>query len=379
MRVIAMSDNEVEINVTRYKQGNVEQYVGVLSANLLCGDWGIEHIVPDKYDPLSDEGYQRNITITRARDFAKYVSGGRASPTALRLNVRDLNVTFKQFPNMVDYGRLTIPETSVLYVVDGQHRLEGLRLSYKEKVDSKENFEFEMVVIITKFSKYEEAVDFAVTNKTQKGLKTDLTDRILRKIMATENFTMRKSLPKQIGKDIEWRSTATLISDLLNSGATIWKNRIIRPNAERTSDSVVTETTLVSSLEPIINTYEITDSNARDLVQMLDEYWLALNELCPHSISEGTVLMKTLGTGVMHKLFIDVLNLTDTYYGGTRSEPVFKEILENAGEYMQDKFWQNAGIYGSSRGSISTVYRNIKEAILSSYYDRAENKLKRVL
>ena len=376
-----MTNLEIEMNAIRFRQGSTESYLGVLPASMLCGEWGEKHIVPDRYNPESDEGYQRNVTPVRVKDFARYIIGGRPSPTALRLNVRDINVNFRPFPNTMDYGKLEIPEELVLYVVDGQHRLEGLKIAYSEKKSNGGKWEFDFPVIISKFSRYEEAVDFAVINKTQKGLKTDLTDRVLRKIADTESYSMTRSLPKIIGKDLIWRPTATKVCDRLNESSEVWKGRVIKPNAPRTDESVVTETTLVSSLEVIINTFEITDSNVEKLIELLDQYWIAIKKLCPISTNDplSSVLMKTLGTGVMHKLFVDVTDIADRYHKGVKDSETFYEILETAGEYMQDKFWQEANLYGSGKSSISNVYRMIKEAILSSYYEKQEDRAGRSL
>lgn len=374
-------NHNLEINVMRARQGEMEFYIGGIPADILCGEWGENHIVPDRYDPVSDEGYQRNITPARAKDFARYLMGGRASPTSIRLNIRDLNSTFKPFPNTVDYGRLEIPANTMLYVVDGQHRLEGLKTAYQEKVDKKEKWNFDFPVIFTQLSKYEEAVDFAVINKTQKGLKTDLTDRVLRKIADNESPFKRMSLPKNIRRDIQWRATATLISDYLDEHASVWKGRVIKPNAERTENSAVTETTLVASLEPVINAFDVTDVDVDRVGEVLENYWSAIKDLCPESVNQpkNSVLMKTLGTSVMHKLLIDIIEISDNYHEGNRSSQTFKEILENAGEYLQDQFWKTAGVYGSGKGSVSNVYRMVKEAILSVYYEKQENRVRRSL
>lgn len=374
-----VADPEIEINVMRAKQGDMEFFIGAIPVEILCGEWGTNHIAPDRYDPNTDEGYQRKITPTRAKDFARYLLGGRASPTSVWLNMRDPNSSFKPFPNTVDYGKLEIPENITLYVVDGQHRLEGLKTAYQEVLGKKEHWNFDFPVIFTQLSKYDEAVNFAVTNKTQKGLRTDLTDRVLRRIADNESPFKRMSLPSNIRKDIQWRATATLISDYLNDNSTVWKSRIIKPNAERTEESALTETSLVSSLEPVINAFDITDVDVDRVGEVIENYWVAMKELCPLSVSQprSSVLMKTLGTSVVHKLLIDVIELSDNYYEGKRDSLTFKEILGNGGEYMQDKFWKSASVYGSGKGSVSNVYRMIKEAIVGVYYEKKEKRARR--
>jgi hypothetical protein len=84
--------------------------------------------------------------------------------------------------------------------------------------------------------------------------------------------------------------------------------------------------------------------------------------------------MKTFGTGVMHKLFVDVTEIADRYYKGIRDSKIFYEILETAGKYMQDKFWKEASLYGIGSSPFFSVSKTIKGPILSSYYEKEDDR-----
>ncbi|MCL4317120.1 MAG: DGQHR domain-containing protein [Candidatus Thermoplasmatota archaeon] len=375
------TEQTVNLNVVKTRQGVNEFYVGAISSSILCGEWGRKHIRADMWSSGNQEGYQRTVTDARVKDFANYIGNNRMSPTGILLNSRDGNIDFKPYPGALDYGKLTIPASSELYEVDGQHRIEGLRMAYESKKAQGVTWTFEFPVVITRLSKYEEAVQFAVINKTQKGLRTELTDRVLRKISEAEDPFMRQSLPRIIAKDIEWRSVASKIVDGLKQQG-IWSGKIQIPNTKRSKGVVVSEGTIVSSLEPLVKRFDLTDSNIPHAVEILASYWEGIAGLCPNAVTADAgnfPLMKSLGVGVMHTLLLDVIDISDDYHAGSREPAVFREILEAAGDKMTDKFWEDAKLFGNNKGSVSRVYRLLKEPILSFYSDKNKVKQGRVL
>ena len=378
-----MSENmqSTDLNVIKAKQGMNEFYIGAIPSNVICGEWGRQHIRADMWSSGNQEGYQRTVTDARVKDFANYVGNNRMSPTGILLNSRDGNIEFKPYPGVSDYGKLSIPANSELYEVDGQHRIEGLRIAYETKRAQGITWEFEFPIVITRLSKYEEAVQFAVINKTQKGLRTELTDRVLRKISETEDPFMRQSLPRIIAKDIEWRSVASKIVDGMKLNR-VWSQRIQIPNTKKSFGVIVSEGALVASLEPLVKRFNLTDANIPNAMKTLGAYWEAIAELCPNAVTIDPVsfpLMKSLGVSVMHMLLMDAIDISDEYHNGKRDATVFKEILESAGDKMTDKFWEDAKVFGTGKGSVSRVYRLLKEPILSYYSGKERSKSARAL
>lgn len=369
--------NEMELTAIRTTQHNVVFYTGTISAEQLCDSEGKLKIKPDIYQHgTNEDGYQRIATSSRVRDFARYIGDNRQSPTSIIINVRDVEVQFKPFTGTPNFGLLKIPANGNIYVVDGQHRLEGLRLLYDEMKKRGSELSFEFPVIITNTGKYEEALQFAIINRTQKGLRTELVDLVLKRISATEDPLRIQKLPKIISKDLGWKTVAMAVTEELKK-SDIWKEKMQEPNEKKTRENVATVSAIISSLEPVVSKFNISMAQVKPVSEALNTYWESVSELCPLSTRQNprsSVLMKTLGTSVMHLLFVDVIQIAQDYYDNKRDKGTFKEILEGGGQYATDGFWKQASIYGSGKSSVSTVYRLIKDSILNRYQDRQPNR-----
>ncbi len=373
MNLESKLDNTLELLTIRTTQFPFVFYTGTITAEQLCSSKGRKKIRPDVYQVgQNDEGYQRTPTSSRVKDFARYIGDSRMSPTSITINVRGAKVNFKPFQGTPNFGMLIIPNDGILYIVDGQHRIEGLRYLYDEHERKGENLSFEFPIIVTNITKYEEALQFAIINRTQKGLRTELVDLALRKIAIIEDPLRAQRLPKIISKDLGWKTVAMSISDQLKM-STIWKDKIQEPNQKKTPYNVTTITTIITSLEPIVEKFNVTMSQVKVVSETLTNFWDAVAELCPLSTRltpKSGVLMKSLGVGVMHLLFIDTINITRNYHNNNMDKSTFVEILEKGKQYMTDGFWKQASVYGSSKSSVSNVYRLLKDSIIESYYDR---------
>ena len=379
--VIMTQDNSdaipLELLAIRTMQHSSVFYTGTINAEQLCSPEGRKKIHPDIYQiGENDEGYQRVATSARVKDFGRYIGDDRMSPTSIIINVINAEVTFKPFPGTPNFGRLTIPNNGILYIVDGQHRIEGLRYLYDQTEKGGGKLIFEFPVIVTNMTKYDEALHFAIINRTQKGLKTELVDLTLRKISMTEDPLRAQKLPKIISKDLIWKTVAMSISDQLKK-TEIWKDRIQEPNQKKTPLNVTTISTIVTSLAPVVDKFNVSLSQVPIVSDTLDKFWEAVGELCPLATKQNpksAVLMKSLGVGVMHLLFIDIINIAKDYHNNELDEETFKEILEKGKQYMSDTFWKQASVYGSGKSSVSNVYRLVKDSILESYHDRVPTK-----
>lgn len=131
---------------------------------------------------------------------------GEISPTTLLLNLREGKVD-EEKP-----GVLQIEEGRTVWLVDGQHRLAGLRYAAERKEDVNE-MEYP-VIIMNQPSSYEEAKQFVIINKNQKGVRTDLAQRFLMQAVKEEGREKLRIMRDSgalagVGlKDFEW-NTAT--------------------------------------------------------------------------------------------------------------------------------------------------------------------------
>ena len=106
----------MKLNCLEFEQNQQKLYVGTIKAGDLIARSRV-----DAWKKENPNGYQREVTISRARAFGRYlVKTNGLSPNAILLNVRDTkDVRYKD-------GILQIPDDAPFWIVDGQHRIKGI-------------------------------------------------------------------------------------------------------------------------------------------------------------------------------------------------------------------------------------------------------------
>jgi DGQHR domain-containing protein len=137
-------------------------------------------------DPENTVGYQRMPRESRFREGRGSIVGYLARelgcfPTSVLLNVRG-KVVFE--PNE-DLGWCTLSELELgddrLWVIDGQHRVEGL----KRAIELNPDFEDYPVIvsILQQPERFDELLLFYIVNRRQVGVPTDLAYRHLQRML----------------------------------------------------------------------------------------------------------------------------------------------------------------------------------------------------
>lgn len=136
----------------------------------------------DEWGPENPEGYQREVIERRAREFGNFIAKKGISPNAILLNIRDVDIGTI---NEIRENEYEIPEGIHLWVVDGQHRLKGLEISGMKHPDI---LDMNLPVIVLNLksknpdlARNQEAAQFLIINKTQKGVRSDLAEHLLAK------------------------------------------------------------------------------------------------------------------------------------------------------------------------------------------------------
>jgi len=169
--IMAMLPNQITIeNVLQCKMRGRVAYQSYLTAN---DAFHLTYVKP--YDDPSGKGYQRPVDNKRCRDFSKYLSlGEKALFTPILLNASG-NWEFVPYDKLrPSYGRLICKGQAS--VMDGQHRLGGIRLYIKET-----NSEINIPFIAFHFLDEEEEIElFDTINTKAKGIGSSLS-RYLRR------------------------------------------------------------------------------------------------------------------------------------------------------------------------------------------------------
>ncbi|MHA1632841.1 MAG: DGQHR domain-containing protein [Candidatus Freyarchaeota archaeon] len=344
------------------KQGDITFYVGCMKVkDLITGR-------VDTFVASHQEGYQRLLSQARARAFARFMENKGSSPASILVNFRKGKVY--EEPE----GFVNLPDGETMWIVDGQHRVEGLRLA-AERDASLSDLEFP-VVIMNYPSEYEEAKQFVVINKTQKGVRTDLAERFLFRAIKEEG---RKALIelrergalRPILKNIEWVAKAIEIADFLNKDEECpWFKRIQLPN-EPKNGATVAQKSFTDSLEPLLKDSFFQGKDSHSIALALRNYWNAIRELCEAAFETPReyVIQKTTGVFVLHKVFPRVSEFCRDERGNrVLTKERFKAVLEPL-PMMNSEYWATngeAGKRGTGKKGFAMLAMEFLEALEAS-------------
>ncbi len=165
----------LRIKGVRFKQHHTEFLIGYTKAAEI-----LKQIRSDEWSPLNPAGYQREVIERRAKEYGNFIAREGISPNAVILNIRD-----KDLDNIkkINEAEFEIPDGIQLWVVDGQHRLKGLEIM---GMNNPSILDLNIPVVIMNLkspdpqeAREKEATQFLIINKTQKGVRSDLAERIL--------------------------------------------------------------------------------------------------------------------------------------------------------------------------------------------------------
>ncbi len=296
-----------------------------------------------------DQGYQRIPTRSRLLKIVRFIENEKNPifPTSVLLSSRE-KLEFKSRDG--ENGLLKINRP--LWIVDGQHRIYGLRLAVTDKGYYEWKERELPVIILDNFDKPEETVQFYILNTTQKRVPTDLAQRLIRKI------DYEDVSPIAFSTSEEWKIKGLQITDFLNETCeerNVWFERIRLPNTERKKYHVINQNSFLISLKPLLSqgVLQGKEKPADICYKILRNYWFAIKEIIPESFSSPReyVIQKTPGVFSLHDLANRLMLGTNDY-----TTAYFKAILEKVliKDYGSEVFWRSRGegaaIFNSMKG-----------------------------
>jgi DGQHR domain-containing protein len=358
---------EFKIKAVSGKQKGQSIFTGVLEAADLIAVTTIDpynsRLKPDDLK----QGYQRPPERTRITKIGSYLiknivedAGGAGSglfPNAVTLAAR---TPLSYDPDTLT---LTLSTDQKLQIVDGQHRIEGLRYAIEEKnVDYLRDFPIPFVIMEAP-SRAVEMAQFRTINGTAKAVRTDLVNSIITAIGGTGGAAAVDSQDR-------WRVVITKVVDKLDrSEESPWRNLILMPDQKKgdpgTDSKIMRATSFMTSLKPIYQSLEYLtlvedrmslDKQADVMYSIVAPYWDALMEVVPDAFADPKVhvIQKTPGLFSLHKLLDATLipQMIRTGEGITRGN--FAGRLSASPEITDADFWhkdsERASAYGSMKG-----------------------------
>lgn len=304
------------------------------------------------------QGYQRppeRSRITRIGTYLIKEHGDGLYPNAVLLGSRQ-PLLFDGMSN-----RLELSNDPFLRVIDGQHRIEGLRYAICEKQESHLAFLPIPTVIVEIQDRTEEMNQFRIINGTAKSVRTDLVNSILTAIAEEHGAD---AIPE---KDL-WKVVVTKTVDALNRREdSPWKGVLLMPDevgVAANSGKITRATSAITSIRIIHDWFDqlgffagkSLDERAEHLANVLVAYWRAIRSVLPEafSVPADYVIQKTPGLFSLHYLLRD--NLLGRIYQGLRpwDETTFLEFIQDSPELTDAGYWHKdanrAAAYGSMKG-----------------------------
>lgn len=277
---------------------------GVVPAGTLVA----RHIVPRRQVTIHGKsGYQREVSNTRVNKLVTELKAGRVDlPTAVLLNIRN----FDRMAHLADVGGrkfLRLAPEDLMYVVDGQHRVEALqKLVEEENGDGKWSaFEIAFVCFLGA-EEHEEMRQFYVVNSTAKSVRTDLALDLLKQ-QAESDPNIMQGL---IERSEDWKVRGQTLVEELAGHSPAWRG-LVRFPGEARGETTIGNNAMVSSLKQLLATPFFGRIKTSDQVRILDAYWEGVRKVIPETFESPSdfVLQKSIGVQAMHTLVLSVLEL----------------------------------------------------------------------
>lgn len=353
------------------RQGNLRLYATSLKvADLLTPNfYSIERLDPEN---ANEKGYQRLLNRGRAKKLADYIIAGQETkdaflPTSIFI-ATDKDISFNSANNTIE---IDIGETGPFNVVDGQHRVEGLKMAAEKDLRV---LDFEVPVnIATNLSEIEQMCHFLIVNTTQKSVEEGVAQRIRARLTKAMGVDDIPNLPKWILNSVQKGEDEKALQyvDFLNTEKeSPWLNRI-RMAGDENSDGTMNQKSFVKAIKkyilvannPVLNT-ENEDRQHRIFLN----YWKAITNILGRD--EPTVLFKYNGVELFCKFCVPfynkMVNMPDYKVSTMQSllEQVFENCAGDATGVGHTDFWiRGATASGLNTGALSKINTEMVKAL----------------
>jgi len=190
---------KIRIPAARVRQGDLTLYTTALRVKDLISD---QFYSVERLDPTNDKGYQRLLSTARAKTLADYIVKGQDSkdaflPTSVFL-ATDKSIPFTEKDNTIEIYTSTVCPFSA---VDGQHRLEGLKMAAQKDLRV---LDFQIPVNIAIGLPFiAQMCHFLIVNTTQKSVDKAVEQRIIARLTEALDVEDIPSLPRWILNTVE--------------------------------------------------------------------------------------------------------------------------------------------------------------------------------
>lgn len=356
----------MEKKFVKVQQEQITLYMVKLNVEELTNKTTVEY-----YNSLTDEGYQRPLVPSHYRKIAKYLQESTYPilPTAILTAVNPDQV------EVIDENFLNIKGD--LRVVDGQHRIEGMRYLEKINFDAFQklyDYSFPvLIMVVPPEKKIYEINAFININKTSKPVSTDLAIQLKDKIRGADINLILDNLNESIATKVSQR--------LNNTKGSVWYE-LIKVGDHNTKGRTISINAFHQSLFLLINNYlkynniKFGDPDqfkdvVEDLTYIVSRAWEVIYakwtdcfKLKKDNSDKGYNIQKGIGVYPLHQILGE--SVTEQNYTSDEIINVFQRTIRNSDVQVIDwKVGGNFSIYNSKSGfgKIAEYIKNNKEAL----------------
>lgn len=344
---------------------------GVLTAEELFQIYEID--IWEAGKPIETQGCQRPPIKSHYRKIGRKLRDDSKStlPTSITFSanthekeLQDGNSIKISKTNINKVVYVTIPDSSKLKVIDGQHRIRGIEYAIRDlKMDEMtrddlRKFEFPFVIMLVE-GRVDEIRCFYEINSTPKKVPTDLALQLLNE--------MNKNSNVDLSKTERWKLVALNAAMYLrNNPDSVWYKNISEGKAD---GEIATSTSFVTSLKPVLEISfikSIWTSNSSEkeagekIAELVNNYWNALAELMPKSFPDTFkdktkwTIQKTPGFYTLHKVapFIIEECMRKRDKTTTFSKENIKSFIANYGGYGLNSAYELVWIANDKENNI---------------------------
>lgn len=366
----------ISIAASKVRQGALVLYTTSMKVSDLVseGFYSVETLDPDN---LNDKGYQRLLNRARAKKLADYIVNGQDSldaflPTSVFL-ATDKSIEFNGSTNTIS---IDIGQVGPFSVVDGQHRLEGLKMA-SEKDSRVLDFEVPVNIAIN-LPKIAQMCHFLIVNTTQRSVDKSVEQRIIARLSdALDIEDDLPSLPKWIFNTVQRGEVekAVKYADYLNESLeSPWHGKIRMANSDSDEGTVNQRTFVKAIVKYVLAANNPLSAIVKDFEKekkIFLNYWRAIANILDDGNS--AVLYKYNGVELFSKFSIPFfIKLQDRgSFTVSTMESLLRSCFENVeGEYAgvgHPDWWTKGGRSSFlNAGAINVVSQEMAKALHKS-------------
>lgn len=369
----------MKIEALRIRQGKWTLYVTTLPARWLAdvgakGNVDVD-VLKEAGKPETDPekllkmGYQRLPSKSHYQKLKSYFDLYKEDailPTSIILNSRNpSSLLFNPADDSSEHGFLVLKKESLpLMIVDGQHRILGLKYMLENAGKSTISDVRMPVTIIEGLSKVLEVSQFYTINTAAKKVPVDLADRLLNAVGRKEP----RIFERLKASNRKWRIDALHIIDLVTAErSSIWHGKVRFSNSPPSKDHIASQGMLVNSIKVLVQHLKIDNRQDEQIAQFINDSWFALKTILPEAFKEPKkyVIQRTSGVWPIHLVlpYIHSECVRKGEFGVDYIARVFERDQEHFGDVS---YWEAMNLNGAALFTSQGSFRLLKSAILDA-------------